>query len=166
MAPATGVVGVIPVFHIILLGESGRSGVADVVLAQEFLDLRRSLLVHQKPAPGLVAFRAARVPHCDGSWLPRKVGEVGEHRAGPGDKPRPLAVVLAALALAVREIFRHDPGVLVCRDGSIIRPQEADACRGRAPERRNPVRWPRPVPACPAVRCHWAPRRPGLPSGG
>src|SRR5262249_45815417 len=37
--PAAGLVGVVPVLHVVLLGESRRPGISDVVMAQEVLHL-------------------------------------------------------------------------------------------------------------------------------
>src|SRR5262245_23687254 len=70
-ASARGV-RVVPVLHVVLLGEPRRAGVADVVLAEEPLDLWRRVRVDEIPAPCLGLVRPARVPRGECPWLPRE----------------------------------------------------------------------------------------------
>src|SRR5437763_440152 len=68
---AAGGMRVVPVLHIVLLGHPGGTGVADVVIAQEVLDLGWRGAVDHIPAPDLGPVRPPRMPDCDRARLPR-----------------------------------------------------------------------------------------------
>src|SRR5207247_11224422 len=111
--PAARLVGVVPVLHVVLLGEPGRTGIADVVVAQDVLHLGGRVGVDQVPAPDLGLVRPARVPHRERARLARERRGVGEHRAGATEEPPVLAATALALLLAVAEVLRDDRRVLV-----------------------------------------------------
>src|ERR1700730_2709841 len=105
--------GVVPVLHVVLLGHAGGTGVADVVVAQEILDLRRGGAVDHVPAPDFGLVRSARMPDCDRARLPRMQCRIREDFAGAADDARPLAALLAPFFFATGKIFRHHRGVLI-----------------------------------------------------
>src|SRR5262249_22304449 len=57
---AAGGVRVVPILHVALLGHAAGAGIADVVVAQEFLDLARRIAIDIEPAPAFGLVRAAR----------------------------------------------------------------------------------------------------------
>src|SRR5689334_12942063 len=104
---AAGGVRVVPIFHVVLLGHAGGTGIADVVIAQEILDLLRRGAVDHVPAPDLGLVRPAGVPDRDRARLARMQCRVREDFAGAADDAGPFAALLAPLLLAMGEIFRH-----------------------------------------------------------
>src|SRR5215469_10762419 len=104
---------VVPILHVVLLGHAGGTGIADVVLAQKILDLRRRGAVDEIPAPHFGLVRAARVPHRDRARLARMQCRIGKDFAGAADDASPLAAPFAPLLFAMREVFSHYGGVLV-----------------------------------------------------
>src|SRR5207253_4603847 len=79
--------GVVPVLHVVLLGEAGRTRIANVVLAQEPFDLDRGVPVDQKPAPHLGLMRPAWMPDRDRARLARQQRGIREDLAGRADQP-------------------------------------------------------------------------------
>src|SRR5262249_50148454 len=67
-AAARGVRGV-PVLHVVLLGKA--CGAPDLIIAEEPLDLRRRVLVDEKPPPNLRLIRPTRVPDGNRARLAR-----------------------------------------------------------------------------------------------
>ncbi len=124
--PAARGMGVVPVFHVVLLGQPAGPGIADVVVAQEILDLLRCRLVDKIPAPDFGLVGAARMPHRDRARLARMQRDVGKDFAGAADDPPPLALAAAALFLAMREIFRDDRRVAVGGRGRLALRQYID----------------------------------------
>src|SRR3954447_23427869 len=61
--PAARLVRVVPVLHVVLLGHPRRTGVADVIIAQEVFDFLRRLAIDEEPAPYLGLMSAARMPN-------------------------------------------------------------------------------------------------------
>src|SRR5438132_12984239 len=95
MAPrdraAAGGMGVVPVLHVVLLGQPGGPRIADVIVAQERLDLWRCRGVDQVPAPDLGLMRATRVPHRDRARLTRMQRGILKYLARAADHPPPIA---------------------------------------------------------------------------
>src|SRR5204862_5711705 len=69
--PAAGGMRIVPVFHVVLLGHAGGTGIADVVVAQEVLYLPWRRRIDQIPAPDFGLVRPARVPDRDRARLAR-----------------------------------------------------------------------------------------------
>src|SRR3984885_7831316 len=109
MAPgdraAAGGMGVVPVFHVVLLGHAGRARVANVVVAQEILDLLRRVAVDKQEPPDLGLVRALRMPHGERSRRARQRRSVGENLARGSDQPAVGAGATAPLLLAMAEIL-------------------------------------------------------------
>src|SRR6202040_25202 len=110
---AAGGMGVVPVLHVVLLGHAGGTGIADVVVAQEILDLWRGGAVDHVPAPDFGLVRSARMPDCDRARLPRMQCRIREDFAGAANNAGPLAALLAPLLLAMGEILRDQWRVLI-----------------------------------------------------
>src|SRR5205814_10380749 len=104
---------IVPVFHVILLGHAGRTGIADVVIAQEIVDLRRRRTVDQVPAPHFGLVRAARMPDGDRARLPRVQCRILEDFAGAADEAGPLGALLAPFFFAMADILRLHRGLRV-----------------------------------------------------
>src|SRR5260370_4102894 len=124
--PAAGGMRVVPVFHVVLLGHAGGAGIADVVIAQEILDLRRRRAVDHIPAPDLGLVRPARMPDGDRARLARMQRRIRKDLAGAADDAGPLAAFLAPLLFAMREIFRHHRGVLIGRRHRLVLREQID----------------------------------------
>src|SRR5262245_34264302 len=105
--------GVVPVFHVVLLGHAGRAGVADVIVAQELLDLAGRLAIDEEPAPAFRLMRPARVPHRHRPRLARQQRSVGEDLAGGADQARLFAAPTLPLLLAVAEVLGDDRRIQV-----------------------------------------------------
>src|SRR5262249_20226424 len=95
---------VVPILHVVLLGHATRAGIADVVIAQEVLDLGRRVLVDQEPTPDLGLVRAPRMPGGQGARLAREERGVREHLADERDHPAPLAALPPPRLLTFAEI--------------------------------------------------------------
>src|SRR4030095_8678552 len=80
---AAGRVCVVPVLHVVLLGQARRARIADVVVAEEVLHLGRRIGVDEVPAPHFRLMRAAGMPGGDGSRLTGEGRGIGEEQAGP-----------------------------------------------------------------------------------
>ena len=130
MAPGndslTGIVGVIPVLHIILLGQTRGTGIGDVIVTQEFSDFRRGILVDEEPAPGLMTVGTTRVPNGDTAWLAREIGHVWEHSTGAGKQTGPFPIILLAFRFTMGKVLRDYLGMLVRSCFLVVRPQECD----------------------------------------
>src|SRR5207248_8626984 len=105
---------VVPVLHVVLLGQPGRTRIADVIVAQEGFDLGWRCRVDEIPAPNLGLVRAARMPHRDRPGLARMQGGVREDLAGAAHDAAPFAEPTPPLGLTMREILRNGRGVPVC----------------------------------------------------
>src|SRR5262249_42057143 len=97
--------GVVPVFHVVLLGHAGRAGIADVIVAQELLDLAGRLAIDEEPAPAFRLMRPARVPHRHRPRLARQQRGVGEDLAGGAAQARLFAAPTLPLLLAGAEVL-------------------------------------------------------------
>src|SRR5262249_43816369 len=106
-------VRVVPVLHVVLLSHAGGARVADVIIAQEILDLDGGGPVDEIPAPHLGLMWSAGMPGGDRAGLAWVQGRIGEDLARAANQPRPLAPLLAPLFLAMREIFGDDRGMLI-----------------------------------------------------
>src|SRR6185312_458480 len=105
---AAGGMGVVPVFHVVLLGHPGRPGVADVVVAQELLDLARRLAVDEKPAPAFGLVRSAGMPHRHRPRLPRQQRRVRKYLARRTDETMQFAAPPPLFLFAMAEILGDD----------------------------------------------------------
>src|SRR5215472_5478630 len=118
---------IVPVLHVVLLGHAARAGIADVVVAQEILDLRRCDAVDEIPAPYFRVMHAARMPRRDRARLARMQRRIGEDLPGAADQPPPLTALLAPLRLAMRKIIRDDRRMLIGLRRRLISRQQIDA---------------------------------------
>src|SRR4029077_15690094 len=100
---AAGGMSVVPVLHVVLLGQPGRTRVAYVVVAQEILDRGWCRGVDQVPPPHLGLVRAARMPDRDRPRLPRMQRGIWKNLAGAADHPAPFGAPTTALGLAIAE---------------------------------------------------------------
>src|SRR5882724_7397731 len=111
--PPAGRMGIVPILHIILFRQPTRTGIADVVLAQEVLNLRRSLLVYQIPAPHLSLMRATGMPDGDGARLARMQSRIRENLPWAPRQPPPFPTTPSPLLFAMPEVLRHHGRVLI-----------------------------------------------------
>src|SRR5262245_18825663 len=111
--PPAGRMGIVPILHIILFRQPARPGIADVVLAQEVLDLRRSLLVYQIPAPHLSLMRTTGMPDGDGTRLARMQSRIRENLPWAPRQPSPFPQTPSPLFFAMSEVLRYHGRVLV-----------------------------------------------------
>src|SRR5207247_8243586 len=102
-----------PVLHVVLLGETGRPGVTDVVVAEEILHLGRRVGVDEVDAPALGLVRPARMPDGERARLACERRRVREHRARPGEEAPVFAAAALALLLAPLEVAGDLGRVLV-----------------------------------------------------
>src|SRR5499426_429506 len=107
--------GVVPVLHVVLLGHPSRTRIAQVVVPEHVLHLRRCIAIDQEPAPRLGPEGPARVPDGDGARLASQVRHVGEHVADQTEEARLLPEPSLALLVAVPEVLLDDRRVLVAR---------------------------------------------------
>jgi hypothetical protein len=105
--------GVVPVLHVVLLGHARRPGIADVVVAQEVLDLLRCVAVDEEEPPYLGLVRALRVPHRQRARLPGKQRRIGEDLAGRADQPAVGARTPPPLLLAMAKILSDLRRILI-----------------------------------------------------
>ena len=78
-SPLAGVMGIVPVLHVVLLGHAAGAGVPYVLVAQDFFDLFRRIFVYKEPSPGFGVIGAPWMPHGYRARLSCKIGHVGEH---------------------------------------------------------------------------------------
>src|SRR5437762_11791640 len=96
---------IVPVLHIVLFGHAARAGIADVIVAQEILDLGRRVLVDKEPAPHLGLVRALRMPRRHRARLARQQRSVREDLSGRSQETRLIAEPPAPLLPATAEVF-------------------------------------------------------------
>src|SRR5204863_1200859 len=97
---AAGGVRVVPVFHVVLLGQPGRTRVADVVVTEEILHLGRRVGVDEIDPPALGLMWSARMPHGERPGLARERRCVRKHGARAAKKPPELTATALPLGLA------------------------------------------------------------------
>ena len=112
--------GIIPILHVVLLGHSRRTGVADVIIAEEILHRARRVAIDEEKPPNLGLVRADRMPHRQRARLPGQQCHIGKNLARCTNQPAVGTRPAAPLLLAMAEIFRDLRGVLICRLRLII----------------------------------------------
>src|SRR5438552_18407312 len=107
---AAGGRGVVPVLHVVGLGQADGTGVAHVVPAHGVFDFLGRLSIHEVEAPAFGPTDAVRVPHGDGfsHGAATLINHVGEDTASTGDDV--LAFELLHLRLVGLAEVLLDPG--------------------------------------------------------
>src|SRR2546427_9861519 len=105
--------GVVPVFNVVLFGQSRRPRIPDVVLAQEVLHLGRRVAIDEIPSPDFGLVRAPRMPDGEGARLSRMERRVREDFPGASGHAPPFTPPAPPRRLATLEVLGHDGRLLI-----------------------------------------------------